>query len=55
MMAIVAVARNEGSDMAEPMRTHRVNADSKTVAVEDVPNLEPGPGHVLVKLGPGWT
>ena len=54
-MAIVAVARNEGSDMAEPMRTQRFYADSKTIAVEDVPNPEPGPGDVLVKLGPGWT
>ena len=52
MMAIVAVARDEGSDMAEPMRTQGVHVDSKTVAVEDVPNLEPGPGQVLVELGP---
>lgn len=40
--------------MAEPvpatMRAERFYADTKTVAVEDVPVPEPGPGEVLVKV-----
>jgi D-arabinose 1-dehydrogenase-like Zn-dependent alcohol dehydrogenase len=36
--------------MAETMRAERFYADSKTIAVEDVPVPEPGPGEVLVKV-----
>ncbi|BBZ30026.1 dehydrogenase [Mycolicibacterium madagascariense] len=36
--------------MADTMRAQRFYADSKTVAVEDVPIPEPGPGEVLVKV-----
>jgi D-arabinose 1-dehydrogenase-like Zn-dependent alcohol dehydrogenase len=36
--------------MTETMRAERFYADSKTVAVEDVPIPEPGPGEVLVKV-----
>jgi D-arabinose 1-dehydrogenase-like Zn-dependent alcohol dehydrogenase len=36
--------------MATTMRAQRFYADSKTVAVEDVPIPEPGPGEVLVKV-----
>jgi threonine dehydrogenase-like Zn-dependent dehydrogenase len=36
--------------MAETMRAERFYADSKTVAVEDIPIPEPGPGEVLVKV-----
>ena len=36
--------------MVETMRDERFYADSKTVAVEDVPIAEPGPGGVLVKV-----
>ncbi|MGX9787470.1 zinc-binding dehydrogenase [Mycobacterium sp. MMS18-G62] len=36
--------------MAETMRAERFYADSKTIAVEDVPIPEPGPGEVLVKV-----
>jgi D-arabinose 1-dehydrogenase-like Zn-dependent alcohol dehydrogenase len=36
--------------MAETMRAERFYADSKTVAVENVPIPEPGPGEVLVKV-----
>jgi D-arabinose 1-dehydrogenase-like Zn-dependent alcohol dehydrogenase len=36
--------------MAETMRAQRFYADSKTIAVEDVPIPEPGPGEVLVKV-----
>src|SRR6476660_9314794 len=53
MMAMVPAstnARDEGSDMAETMRAQRFYADSKTIAVEDVPIPEPGPGEVLVKV-----
>ena len=32
------------------MRAERFYADSKTIAVEDVPIPEPGPGEVLVKV-----
>ena len=36
--------------MAETMRAERFYADSKTIAVEDVPIPDPGPGEVLVKV-----
>jgi D-arabinose 1-dehydrogenase-like Zn-dependent alcohol dehydrogenase len=36
--------------MADTMRAQRFYADSKTIAVEDVPVPEPGPGEVLVKV-----
>lgn len=36
--------------MAQTMRAERFYADSRTVAVEDVPIPEPGPGEVLVKV-----
>ena len=36
--------------MATTMRAQRFYADSKTIAVEDVPIPEPGPGEVLVKV-----
>ncbi|GAF46691.1 putative alcohol dehydrogenase [Rhodococcus wratislaviensis NBRC 100605] len=36
--------------MAETMRAQRFHADTKTIAVEDVPIPEPGPGEVLVKV-----
>src|SRR5260370_19736393 len=36
--------------MVDTMRAERFYADSKTVAVEDVPIPEPGPGEVLVKV-----
>ena len=36
--------------MATTMRAERYYADTKTVAVEDVPIPEPGPGEVLVKV-----
>lgn len=36
--------------MAETMRAQRFYADTKTVALEDVPIPEPGPGEVLVKV-----
>src|ERR1700755_2875023 len=36
--------------MADMMRAERFDADSKTVAVENVPIPEPGPGEVLVKV-----
>jgi D-arabinose 1-dehydrogenase-like Zn-dependent alcohol dehydrogenase len=36
--------------MAATMRAERFYADTKTIAVEDVPIPEPGPGEVLVKV-----
>ena len=36
--------------MAGTMRAERFYADSKKIAVEDVPIPEPGPGEVLVKV-----
>ena len=36
--------------MTETMRAERFYADAKTIAVEDVPIPEPGPGEVLVKV-----
>ena len=36
--------------MADTMRAERFYADTKTIAVEDVPIPEPGPGEVLVKV-----
>jgi hypothetical protein len=36
--------------MVDTMRAERFYADTKTVAVEDVPIPEPGPGEVLVKV-----
>ncbi|OBG96393.1 zinc-binding dehydrogenase [Mycobacterium sp. E3251] len=36
--------------MATTMRAERFYADTKTVALEDVPIPEPGPGEVLVKV-----
>ncbi|OHV06833.1 zinc-binding dehydrogenase [Mycobacterium talmoniae] len=36
--------------MAATMRAERFYADTKTVALEDVPVPEPGPGEVLVKV-----
>jgi len=36
--------------MVKTMRAERFHADTKTVALEDVPMPEPGPGEVLVKV-----
>jgi D-arabinose 1-dehydrogenase-like Zn-dependent alcohol dehydrogenase len=36
--------------MASTMRAERFYADTKRVALEDVPIPEPGPGEVLVKV-----
>ena len=36
--------------MATTMRAQRLYTDTKTIAVEDVPIPEPGPGEVLVKV-----
>jgi D-arabinose 1-dehydrogenase-like Zn-dependent alcohol dehydrogenase len=36
--------------MADTMRAQRFHADSKTIAVEDIPIPEPGTGEVLVKV-----
>ena len=36
--------------MSETMRAARFHADTKTVALEDVPIPDPGPGEVLVKV-----
>ena len=36
--------------MVDTMRAERFYVDSKTIAVEDVPMPEPGPGEVLVKV-----
>jgi D-arabinose 1-dehydrogenase-like Zn-dependent alcohol dehydrogenase len=36
--------------MADTMRAQRFYADTKSIAVEDVPIPEPGPGEVLVKI-----
>jgi len=36
--------------MVETMRAQRFYAETKTIAVEDVPIPEPGPGEVLVKV-----
>jgi D-arabinose 1-dehydrogenase-like Zn-dependent alcohol dehydrogenase len=36
--------------MVDTMRAERFYADSKTIAVEDIPMPEPGPGEVLVKV-----
>ena len=36
--------------MVDTMRAERFYADSKTIAVEDIPIPEPGPGEVLVKV-----
>ena len=36
--------------MVDTMRAERFYADSKTIAVEDIPVPEPGPGEVLVKV-----
>jgi D-arabinose 1-dehydrogenase-like Zn-dependent alcohol dehydrogenase len=36
--------------MANTMRAQRFYADTKTIAVEDVPIPAPGPGEVLVKV-----
>lgn len=36
--------------MADTMRAERFYADTKTIAVENVPIPEPGPGEVLVKV-----
>ena len=36
--------------MVDTMRAQRFYADTKTIAVEDVPIPEPGPGEVLVKV-----
>ena len=36
--------------MVDTMRAQRLYTDSKTIAVEDVPIPEPGPGEVLVKV-----
>ena len=41
---------DEGIHMAATMRAQRFYADSKTIAVEDVPIPDPGPGEVLVKV-----
>ena len=45
-----AIHATNGSDMADTMRAQRFYADTKTIAVEDVPIPEPGPGEVLVKV-----
>jgi len=36
--------------MVDTMRAERFYADSKTIAVEDIPMPEPGPGEVLVRV-----
>src|ERR1700743_2171902 len=36
--------------MVDTMRAERFYAESKTIALEDVPIPEPGPGEVLVKV-----
>ena len=36
--------------MVDTMRAERFYADSKIIAVEDIPIPEPGPGEVLVKV-----
>ena len=36
--------------MVDTMRAQRFYADSKTIAVEDIPIPEPGRGEVLVKV-----
>src|SRR5260370_39062813 len=36
--------------MVDRMRAERFYAESKTIAVEDIPIPEPGPGEVLVKV-----
>src|ERR1700753_3853658 len=36
--------------MTSTMRAERFHADTKTIALEDVPIPEPGPGEVLVKV-----
>jgi D-arabinose 1-dehydrogenase-like Zn-dependent alcohol dehydrogenase len=36
--------------MLDTMRAERFYADSKTIAVEDIPVPDPGPGEVLVKV-----
>jgi D-arabinose 1-dehydrogenase-like Zn-dependent alcohol dehydrogenase len=40
----------EGNDMEGTMRAERFYADTKTVALEDIPIPEPGPGEVLVRV-----
>lgn len=50
MTAGAALNLDEGIHMADTMRAQRFYADSKTIAVEDVPIPEPGPGEVLVKV-----
>src|SRR3979411_2333100 len=52
MMAMVhaGTAARERSGMANTMRAQRFYAESKTIAVEDVPIPELGPGEVLVKV-----
>jgi D-arabinose 1-dehydrogenase-like Zn-dependent alcohol dehydrogenase len=53
MMATVPLStkmRDDGSDMADTMRAQRFCADSKTIAVEDVPIPDPDPGQVLVEV-----
>lgn len=42
--------RNEGCEMAGTMRAERFHADTKAIAVEDVPIPEPRAGEVLVKV-----
>jgi D-arabinose 1-dehydrogenase-like Zn-dependent alcohol dehydrogenase len=36
--------------MVDTMRAERFYADSKIIAVEDIPIPDPGPGEVLVKV-----
>ena len=36
--------------MTGTMRAQRFHADTKTIAVEDIPIPDPGPGEVLVKV-----
>ena len=36
--------------MVDTMRAERFYTDSKTIAVEDIPIPQPGPGEVLVKV-----
>jgi D-arabinose 1-dehydrogenase-like Zn-dependent alcohol dehydrogenase len=53
MMAMVTpgtASRQRRSDMVETMRAQRFYADSKEIAVEDVPIPELGQGEVLVKV-----
>jgi D-arabinose 1-dehydrogenase-like Zn-dependent alcohol dehydrogenase len=53
MMATVTpgtASRQRRSDMVETMRAQRFYADSKEIAVEDVPIPELGQGEVLVKV-----